>query len=1046
MRTLIDAALSRSRSVTLVLLLILIMGAVAYQAIPKEAEPDVNIPVIYVSMAYQGISPEDAERLLVRPMERELSSIEGLDEIKGTATEGFASVLLEFDAGFDADQALDDVREGVDIARSELPQGAEEPRVNEVNVALFPVLTVALSGAVPERTLIDAAERLQDEVESLPGVLEADIGGNREELLEVTVDDRVMQTYDVSYADLFNLVDRNNRLIAAGALDTGAGRLSVKVPGVIEDMDDVRSLPVKVADDRVVTFGDVADVRRTFKDADEFARVNGQAAVTLEVSKRVGANIIEVNDQVRRIVEASRAEWPSSMEVTYLQDRSDDIRTMLRDLQNNVLTAVVLVMIVVVAAMGWRPALLVGLAIPGSFLAGTLAIHAMGYTMNIVVLFSLILVVGMLVDAAIVVVELAERRLTEGWSALEAYRYGARRMSWPIVAATITTLSVFVPLLFWGGVVGQFMKYLPITVIVTLTASLAMALVFIPVLGSRFGRREATQGSHHRRVRIAEDGDLNTLDGFSGAYLRMLRGALNMPGTVLVVILAVVVSTYIAYARFGVGVEFFPSTEPDYARVQVQARGDLSIREKDELVRAVESRLSGFDEVDFAYARTFADPTRTGGQSLARDAIGVVQLDFVDWTQRRPAAVIIKDIRAALADIPGIRIQIAEQTQGPGQAKPVELQVSGQPDRLATGVEALRTRMSQLGGFADVEDNRPLPGIEWALRVDREQAARYGADVQLVGNAVQLVTNGVLIADYRPDNADDELDIRVRYPVADRSLESLGQLRVPTRHGQVPVSHFVDFEPSPKTGTLERINGQRVLTVNADVAAGRLVDERVQALRGSIADEPLPEGVSVRFKGEDEDQREAQSFLSVAFGVAVALMCIILLTQFNSVYQTVLVLSAIVLSTAGVLLGLMITQRPFGIVMGGVGMIALAGIVVNNNIVLIDTYNALRAQGQPVAEAIQRTAAQRLRPVLLTSVTTVLGLMPMVLKLNVDLLGRSIEFNAPSTQWWAQLSATIAGGLTFATLLTLVLTPCLLMLGHNTHQALARRKTGGTPA
>ncbi|PYZ99531.1 AcrB/AcrD/AcrF family protein, partial [Gammaproteobacteria bacterium 2W06] len=502
------------------------------------------------------------------------------------------------------------------------------------------------------------------------------------------------------------------------------------------------------------------------------------------------------------------------------------------------------------------------------------------------------------------------------------------------------------------------------------------------------------------------------------------------------------VSTWIAYGRFGVGVEFFPATEPDYARVQVQARGDLSIHEKDALVQTVEARLAGFDEVDFAYARTFADPTRTGGQSLARDAIGVVQLEFIDWTRRRPATAIIEDIRAALADIPGIRIQIAEQTQGPGQAKPVELQVSGDKDRLAAGVEALRERMHRLGGFADVEDNRPLPGIEWALRVDRERAARYDADVQRVGNAVQLVTNGILIADYRPDDADDEVDIRVRYPLEDRSLGSLGELRVPTRHGQVPVSHFVDFEPTPRTGTLERIDRQRVLTVNADVEAGRLVDDRVAALRASIAEDPLPAGVSVAFKGEDEDQREAQSFLSTAFVVAIALMCIILLTQFNSLYQTLLVLSAIVLSSAGVLLGLMVTQRPFGIVMGGVGAIALAGIVVNNNIVLIDTYNGLRADGLPVREAIQRTAVQRLRPVLLTSVTTVLALMPMVLKLNVDLLGRRIEFNAPSTQWWAELSATIAGGLTFATVLTLVLTPCLLMLGHNVHQAVSNRGVG----
>lgn len=1031
MQGLIAAAFDRSRTVTLTLLVIVTLGALAYQDIPKEAEPDVNIPVIYVSMAYEGISPEDAERLLVRPMEKELQSIEGLDELRGTATEGFASVLLEFDAGFDPDQALEDVRERVDIAKAELPGGAEEPRVNEVNVALFPVLTVALSGPLPERTLLQAARELQDGIEALPGVLEADIGGDREELLEVAVDDRVMQTYGVVYEELFSLVSANNQLIAAGTLDTGTGRLAVKVPGVIENLGDVLSLPVKVQEDRVVTFREVADVRRTFKDPDEFARVNGQPAITLEVSKRVGANIIEVTEAARAVVARAQAGWPDTLEVTYLQDRSEDIRTMLRDLQNNVLAAVVLVMIVVVAAIGWRPALLVGLAIPGSFLAGILVIHALGYTMNIVVLFSLILVVGMLVDAAIVVVELAERRLAEGWLPGRAYAYGATRMAWPIIAATVTTLAVFLPLLFWGGIVGEFMKYLPITVLVTLAASLAMALVFIPVLGGLLARRERLPEAQLDGVLAAEQGAFERLGTFSRSYVRLLQGALRHPGTVLAGVLVLILATYIAYGSFGRGVEFFPSVEPDFARVQVQARGDLSIHEKDRLVRAVEARLRDFDEVSYVYARTFADAERLGGQELARDAVGVIQLEFVDWSERRPAAEIIEDIRETAASLPGVRIQVAEQQQGPGQAKPVEIQVSGPPQRLADGVEAVRARMAELGGFSDVEDDRPLPGIEWSLRVDRERAARYDADVRLVGNAVQLVTNGVLIADYRPDDADDEVDIRVRFPLEDRSLDTLGQLRVPTRYGQVPVSNFVDFVPAPKTGTLERVNGERVLTVSADVAEGELVDERVDALRRALAGNPPPEGVAVTFRGEDEDQREAQAFLSRAFMIAVLLMAIILVTQFNSVYQALLVLSAIVFSTAGVLLGLMVTQRPFGIVMGGVGMIALAGIVVNNNIVLIDTYNALRREGLDAREAILRTGAQRLRPVLLTSATTVLGLMPMVLKLNVDIIGRELQYNAPSTQWWAQLSATIAGGLTFATVLTLVLTPCLLMLGEN---------------
>ncbi|WP_435104203.1 efflux RND transporter permease subunit [Arhodomonas sp. AD133] len=1042
MRRLIDAAFGRSRTVMLLLVIIMVMGWGAYRSIPKEAEPDVAIPIIYVSAAHEGISPEDAERLLARPLEKELQSIEGVKEMRTTAAQGYTAIVMEFEAGFDAEEALADVREQVDIAKAQLPPETDEPRVHEVNVALFPVLTVALSGPVPERTLVRIARDLQDRLEGLSGVLEADIGGDREEVLEVIVDNRTMETYGVSYANLFELFSSNNLLVAAGAMDTGAGRLTVKVPGLIENLQDVLTLPVKVDGDRVVTFSDVASIRRTYKDPEEFARVGGQPALTLEVSKRVGANIIETIEAARAVVEKAREDWPDSLEVAYLQDKSEEIRTMLRDLQNNVLAAVVLVMIVIIAALGWRPALLVGLTIPGSFLAGILTIHLLGYTMNIVVLFSLILVVGMLVDGAIVVVELAERRLAEGWGRRDAYAYGARRMAWPVIASTATTLAVFLPLTVWPGVVGEFMKFLPITVLITLTASLAMALVFIPVLGGLIARRGRVSEANVAALAAAERGDIGALHGFTRAYARLLKGALVLPGGVLAVMVAALLGTYTAYYYLGQGMEFFPDVEPEFAQVQVHARGDLSVWEKDSLVRSVEQRLLGFDGVEHVYARTVSDVQ--GRQNAAPDTIGIIQLEFRDWDERRPAAEIMADMRRATGELPGIGVEVRKAESGPTQGKPIQVQVAATDlGVLETAVERVRAVMNRLGGFADVEDNRPLPGVEWRVRVDREQAARYGANIQLVGNAVQMVTNGIKVADYRPDDADEEVDIRVRFPRADRSLDTLDQLRVPTDYGQVPIANFVTLEPAKRTGTIERVDARRVFKVEADAAEGRLVNTQVQRLKDALASADLPQGVDISFAGQDEDQRETQAFLMQAFGVAVMFMALFLVTQFNSIYQALMVLSAIVFSTAGVLLGLMVTQRPFGIVMGGVGMIALAGIVVNNNIVLIDTYNTLRAEGVPPRDAILRTAVQRLRPVLLTSITTVLGLMPMVLKLNVDIIGREIQYNSPSTQWWAQLSSAIAGGLTFATILTLLLTPCLLMLGANVNAAWQRWRSRG---
>ena len=1016
MRQLINAALAHTRTTLLLLVSLLLAGITAWQMIPKEANPDVTIPMIYVSLSLEGVSPEDGERLLIRPMEQELRGIEGLRKFTAQSSEGHGSITLEFDPGFDPDTALTDVRDRVDIARSELPDEADEPRVMEVNVSEFPVLTIGLSGQLDTRERMTIARRLQEEIEGIADVLEVDIAGEREDLLEIVVDPLVLESYGVDFDALFNQVSRNNRLVAAGSLDTGAGRLALKVPGIIESLEDVMNMPVKVDEDRVVTFGEVAWINPTYKEPEGFARIDGQPAVVLEISKRAGANIIATIDAVRERLAQADDLLPEQLRFTTILDESTTVENMLTELLNNVLTAVVLVLFVVVAAMGWRMALLVGLTIPGAFLTGILLVWAFGFTLNIVVLFALILVAGMLVDGAIVVSELADRYLRDGQSSHQAWLNAAARMSWPVIASTATTLAVFIPLLFWPGVVGQFMKYLPATVILCLLASLAMALVFLPTLGRLFTRPAVQQTGAKQE---------GTTTSFGRGYRHLLARLLKHPAWVLLVTVLLMVLLYVGYARFNHGVDFFPAVEPDSAQVLVRARGDFSAEETDAIVQRVEAKLSGMSEVRALYARSFAVPN----EQMGSDVIGMLQFQFIDWHERRPAQAILADMAERAEDIPGITLEFQEQEMGPGGGKPIVLEVSAtNPEVADAGVNQLTQLMRELGGFTDIQDNRSLPGVEWRVNVDREAAARMGTDVTTIGSAVQLLTTGLQVASYRPPEVSDEVDIRVRLPQNWRSLDQLERLTINTQRGQVPISHFVTLEPAPKVGTLNRIDGRRAITIDADLAPGYLADERLRALLEAGSDS-LPDGLMVNVAGEQEDQQESMQFLASAFMIAIGLMALILVTQFNSFYQAGLVLSAIVFSTAGVLMGLLITGQAFGIVMVGMGVIALAGIVVNNNIVLIDTYNELREEGMTPGEAALEAGCLRLRPVLLTAITTVLGLMPMVLGINVDLFTPALGFNAPSAQWWTQMSSAIAGGLTFATALTLLLTPCMLVIG-----------------
>ncbi len=1009
MNALISAAIERFRTTFLLLVFIFVAGIISYSAIPKESSPDIPIPVAYVSVHHEGISPEDAVNLLIKPLETELKALDGLDTMTANAYEGGASIQLEFDAGLDNDQAITDVREKVDMAKAELPTEADEPTVTEINIATFPILTVILSGDLPERTLKKIAEDLQDEIETITGVLETEIYGTREAQVIIEIDRAKLESYNLTQQTLIDAVSRNNLLVAAGALEMPAGRYAVKVPGLFKSAEEIYNLPIYSDGTRSIKMRDIGTVSLTFKDPVTITRVNGEPAVTIDVKKRIGENVIDTVDQVKAIIDRARPLFPENLSISYTSDESIQIRDMLTDLENNVLISVILVMIVILASLGRRTSLLVAMSIPGAFLLGIISLYAMGYTTNIVVLFALILSVGMLVDGAIVVTELADKHMQEdGMDRKEAYLEAAKYMAWPIAASTATTLAAFVPLLFWPGVMGEFMKFMPITLIATLTGSFIMAVIFMPALGAKIGKASPHVGDTGAKI--------------TKKYTDLLTKLLEVPGKVLLTTIAAFVLTVFTFSIFSKGVEFFPRIEPERAEIKIHALGDLSIYEKDKITAEVEKRILDIPEVKIFYAN--AGSTNRGAPD---DVIGRFTLEFHDWEVRdRSVFDVLDEIEQRTADIYGVQVEVSEEKEGPSQGKPIALNISGPTyEEITPVVIALRKELESIPGTTGVDDSLPEPGIQWSMDINRDEATKSGASLAEVGAAIRMATTGVIVGTYRPDDSNDEWDITARFAEQKRSISAIDDLVVSTSQGNIPISHFMERKAEPKVTAITRIDRKTTVTLEADVKKGVLAADVIKELKTRLKDKELPDGIMVSFEGQDEDQKETQDFLGVAFLITVGSMFLILVMQFDRFYQAGIILSAIVLSTAGVLIGHMVMGKPFGIVMSGLGIIALAGIVVNNNIVLIDTFNKL-VKTMPWKEALIETGRLRLRPVVLTAFTTIVGLMPMALKLNIDLINRGVQYNAPSTQWWDQLASSIAFGLAFATVLTLIVTPCMI--------------------
>tara|TARA_S200000501_G_scaffold134015_1_gene126811 strand:- start:17945 stop:21088 length:3144 start_codon:yes stop_codon:yes gene_type:complete len=1023
------------RTIVFLMIIIISIGLLTYVNIAKDAEPDIDIPFIYVVVPHQGISPEDSERLIVKPLENQLKTIEGIEEMNGSASNGFGSVLLEFDIQFDKDKALGDVREKVDMVKSKLPTDAEEPMVLEFNMAELPTIVVSLSGDIPDRTLFYHAKKLQTQIESIPGILEAPITGDREDLMEILVSPSKLENYNISLMDLIRSITGNNRLVAAGSIDKGQGKFSIKVPAVYESAQDVYNLVIFSSGDGAVTLGDVAEIRKTYKDTESFARVNGKPAVALQVKKRIGENVLNINKKVRYEAEKYIENLSENIEINFTSDNSDYILEMLKSLQAAVTNAIISVMILVIGALGIRSALMVGISIPTSFLMAITLLALSGGYINMMVMFGLLVSVGLLVDGSIVMVEYADRKMAEGFNRLEAYTQSYKRMIWPIISSTATTLAAFLPLILWPGVSGQFMKWMPFMVSLVLISSLFSALIFIPVMGSIFGKTEKNNTVRSEKFNILE------LSGFTKIYINILEKFIKNPILTIFSSIIIVIVLFNLYVNFNAGTRFSVEGDTNQMTVHTIARGNLSPSQKLEIALDVENlvrKIEGIKTTSTIIGGASAEQMIMSDSESRSDEIATMMIELKPVKEREHADNIRQQILKKTSLLPGVIVEAYKIERKPESGKDIQIELTSSNNIELTKVtNSISEKLKSMNGIMEVDDTRSLPGIEWVINVDRELAGKYGVDVSIIGSIVQLVTNGILVDKYRPDDSEDEVDIRVRFPRDFRQLEQFDQLRIPTPDGAIPLSNFVKRIPQQKVTSIERSNGTRILKIRAntmiDPITGKKIlpfDKNVE-ISNWIIDQNFSNEVNIKFAGTNEDGEESAAFLGRAMLGALFLMFIILLTQFNSFYQASITLSTVVLSTVGALTGLLITGQVFSVIMSGLGIVSLAGIIVNNSIVLIDTFNRLKLDTIDLNEAILRSAAQRLRPILLTTATTMIGLTPVALQTTIDWFGRSIEVGGLMSAWWVPFSTAVIWGLGFSSLLTLFLIPTLLALPNN---------------
>ena len=1027
------AALNRQSTVMVLLVFIIIAGISSYASLPRESDPDITIPYIFVQTNFEGVAPEDMETLITMPIERKLKGLSGTKEISSISDDGVSIIKVEFNPDVDIDDALQKVRDKVDQAKPDLPGDLpDEPVINEVNLSEQPILNVVLSGPFSLKRLKVFAEQLEDRIESVQGVLDAKIIGGLEREIHVEFDMDRVTFYNIPISSLLNALKNANVNTPGGSVEIGKSKYLVRVPEDFKHPDEIDKIVVYEKDGRPIYLRDIATIRDHYKDPTSKSRFNGIQSVTIEVKKRAGENIIRIIDTTKQILKEEQQILPPTLKINLTADQSDEIRQMVADLQNNIISGLLLVLIVVFAFIGGRSALFVSLAIPLSMLITFTVLDIFSYTLNMVILFSLILSLGMLVDNGIVVVENIYRHMGMGKSRYQAAMDATDEVAWPVIASTLTTVGAFFPMIFWPGIMGEFMSYLPVTVIIALVASLFVALVINPVLSAKF--QDVPKLNKNARPGFID----RMMETLKNIYRPILEWSLDHRMLVILFSFSFLVVSTVSFGMFGRGVEFLPKTEPKRSDVKIKAPVGTNLEASDQFVKVVEKIASEYPDIEYIIANT--------GESGQSDEIGtnysLVKLDYLDIQDRsRPSSEITDEIRGRLQNaIRGAEVRAEPEKMGPPTGSAINMEIYGKDLRQLGKITAsFKRAIKNVPGLVDLKDNYISAKPEIRVDVDKEKAALMGLDAFTIAQAVKTAINGFKVGVYREGK--DEYDIVARLPKHNRdSLEDIRRITVSGPKGEpIPITSLASVTMGGGLGGINRIDQKRVVTISADVS-GRLAEEVIADINTAVSSIKLPRGYSYKFTGEQEEQAKASAFLEKAFAGALFLIFIVLVTQFNSIATPFIILTAVILSLGGVMVGLLITGTAFGVIMTGVGVLSLAGVVVNNAIVLIDYYEQLKEHGQSAREALIEAGLTRFRPVLLTAITTVLGLIPMATGVSFDFINMRLDTGSETSQWWGPMAVAVIFGLAIATILTLVVVPTLCSLQESWKERSARRK------
>lgn len=1041
-----NIAVDNKVAVYLLMVLILVFGYVSYTDLPREATPDITIPLIIISTPYIGVSPVDIEGLISQPLERALKGLKDVKEIRSVSKEGLSTISIEFNTGIDIDEALRRVRDKVNSTRSQLPADILDPRVSEINISEFPIMYVNVVGDIGLARLKNIAKDVQDKIEAIPGVLRADIIGGLEPEIQVNVDVYRMNAYQVSFDDIAGAIRAENLSIPGGTIETKEKNLTVRVPGEFKQVKPLEDIVLKIQNGKPIYLRDVATVNYSFEDRQTYARLNGNDVVSLAVRKRAGENLVRIADEVKNIVASEKNNLPSGITIEISNDQSHFIKRMVHELENSIVTGMFLVVVSLFMFFGFKNSLLISTAIPLSMFTGYIVLNAMGITLNMVVLFALILVLGILVDDAIVVIENTYRHQQEyGEEPNTAAKKAAGEVFVPVLTSTVTILSAFVPLLFWPGIVGEFMKFLPITLIVTLTASLFVAYVISPVQAARWINykkdiAKAKENLEHPRwykkynpfTILYHKVDEQFFPWLQRNYVKTLRWSLQHKKKTIVGSLVLLVTIIVLFALFNKGVEFFPNTEPTQVSVSIECPSGTSLEITNAIAKVLEERLQkipGRHDVEFIVSSigTSDNIFDFGGQGTSNK--GRISITFFEKTLRHQSTLItMEEVRQTTVGIAGADVRLTKQQMGPPVGAPVSIEVSGEEyTQLAELSRQIREKIKNVPGLVDLKDDYNTGRPEVEIIVDREKAGLFWTSTGQIASTIRAAIAGVEASTYRV--GEDEYKIRVRLKENQRTapadLENL-RINFMNRRGQllsIPLTSVATIRRTTSITDIRRKDMKRVITITGDVE-GRVQSEVLNDVTARLAGVQLPNGYSVKLTGSQEEQQKAANFLTRAFIITLLLVFLIVVMEFNSMKAPFVIMLSVLLSLIGVLFGLIVTQTPLSVMMTGVGIVALAGIVVRNGIILLDFVKHKHNEGGlPLDTALVEAGRVRLRPVLLTAAAAVLALIPMGTGYDFNWTEFHFVTGSESAGFWRPLAVAIIFGLTVSTFLTLVIVP-----------------------